>query len=87
LIGRFQSGPSNPGAVSFGPNEASPANSAPDVMVKFDWPQYPHGAYSADQATAASKDAGIWAGSYVEPWKYRACVRAGGRPLACSDGD
>jgi endonuclease YncB( thermonuclease family) len=55
--------------------------------LALDWPQYSHGAYSADHATAASKDAGIWAGSYVEPWKYRACVRGGGRPQACSDGD
>jgi hypothetical protein len=27
---------------------------------------------------------GIWAGSYVEPWFYRACVRLGGRPASCS---
>jgi endonuclease YncB( thermonuclease family) len=25
------------------------------------------------------------AGSYVEPWLYRACIRANGRPAACSD--
>ena len=24
-------------------------------------------------------------GSYVEPWLYRACIRAGGQPTGCSD--
>jgi hypothetical protein len=28
---------------------------------------------------------GIWTGSYVEPWPYRVCVRAGGIPTNCSD--
>jgi hypothetical protein len=28
---------------------------------------------------------GIWKGSYVEPWLYRACIRAGGCPAECSD--
>ena len=31
--------------------------------------------------------AGMFAGSYIEPWAYRACIRSGGRPLPCSDGD
>jgi len=55
--------------------------------LALDWPQYSRGAHSTDQAAATSKGAGIWAGSYIEPWKYRDCVRSGGRPLACSDGD
>jgi endonuclease YncB( thermonuclease family) len=55
--------------------------------LALDWPKYSRGAYSADQAPAASKGAGIWAGSFIEPWAYRACIRGGGRPLACSDGD
>jgi endonuclease YncB( thermonuclease family) len=55
--------------------------------LALDWPKYSSGAYSADQATAASKGAGIWAGSYIEPWAYRACIRSGGRPQACGDGD
>jgi hypothetical protein len=29
------------------------------------------------------KDAGIWGGGYIEPWAYRACSRAGERPLPC----
>jgi hypothetical protein len=27
----------------------------------------------------------MWAGSYVEPWLYRACIRPNGTPAACSD--
>jgi len=38
---------------------------------------------------AAQRDAervgrGIWKGSYVEPWLYRACIRASGDPTNCS---
>jgi hypothetical protein len=28
---------------------------------------------------------GIWVGSYVEPWLFRACIRQGGKPGDCSD--
>jgi hypothetical protein len=28
----------------------------------------------------------MFAGSFLEPRKYRACIRAAGRPLPCSDG-
>jgi endonuclease YncB( thermonuclease family) len=55
--------------------------------LALDWPKYSRGAYAADQTTAASKGAGMFAGSYIEPWAYRACIRSGGRPQACSDGD
>ena len=55
--------------------------------LAIDWPQYSRGAYSADQAAASRAGAGMFAGSYIEPWAYRACIRSGGRPLACSDGD
>jgi endonuclease YncB( thermonuclease family) len=55
--------------------------------LAIDWPYYSRGAYSTDQAAATSKGVGMFAGSYIEPWAYRACIRAGGRPLACSDGD
>jgi endonuclease YncB( thermonuclease family) len=55
--------------------------------LALDWPKYSHGAYLADQAAAEGKGAGIWAGTYIEPWTYRACIRSGGRPQACSDGD
>jgi endonuclease YncB( thermonuclease family) len=55
--------------------------------LALDWPLYSRGVYSADQTMAKRASAGIWAGSFIEPWKYRACVRAGARPQACSDGD
>ena len=48
--------------------------------LAIDWPNS-HGSYWADQAAAASKGAGIFAGSYIEPWAYRACIRSGGCPL------
>jgi endonuclease YncB( thermonuclease family) len=50
-----------------------------------DWPQYSKGKFDAVQRDAEHAGRGIWAGSYVEPWLYRACVRAGGRPPECSD--
>lgn len=55
--------------------------------LALDWPLYSRGTYSTDQKTAASKGIGMFAGSYIEPWIYRSCIRAGGRPLACSDGE
>jgi hypothetical protein len=27
---------------------------------------------------------GMWSGSFVEPWRYRACRRTGGSPVSCS---
>ena len=47
-----------------------------------DWPQYSRGAYSQDQATAAGKGSGMFAGSFLEPRKYRACIRAADRRRA-----
>ncbi|WP_298380473.1 hypothetical protein [uncultured Bradyrhizobium sp.] len=46
--------------------------------------------YSKERHAAAERDAdrsgrGMWAGSYVEPWLFRACIRAGGTPTNCSD--
>jgi endonuclease YncB( thermonuclease family) len=55
--------------------------------LALDWPRYSQGAYSADQAKASSAGAGLWAGSFVEPWKFRECIRASGRVQDCSDGD
>lgn len=51
-----------------------------------DWPQYSKGAYGGAQQEARQAKRGLWRGSFVEPWRYRPCIRAGGRP-ACSDGD
>ena len=53
--------------------------------LAFDWPQYSKGKYAADQKDAERAGRGIWAGSYVVPWAYRACRRNGGRPGECSD--
>ncbi len=50
-----------------------------------DWPRYSKGRYDDAQAAAKAAGRGIWSGSFVEPWRYRDCTRAGGRPAACSD--
>ena len=39
----------------------------------------------AAQRDAEAAQRGIWSGSYVARWLYRACLRAGGRPDGCSD--
>jgi hypothetical protein len=46
---------------------------------------YSKGKYSTAQREAEHAGRGMWAGSYVEPWLFRACVRQGGRPGDCSD--
>ena len=53
--------------------------------LALDWPQYSKGRYDAVQRTAEQTGRGIWAGSYVEPWLYRVCIRARGTPANCSD--
>ena len=53
--------------------------------LALDWPQYSKGKYDAVQREAERAGRGIWNGSYVEPWLYRACVHANGKPSACSD--
>ena len=53
--------------------------------LALDWPQYSKGKYEAAQRDAEHSGRGMWAGSYVEPWLYRACIRANGRPTDCSD--
>jgi endonuclease YncB( thermonuclease family) len=50
-----------------------------------DWPEYSKGRYYPMQRAAEQAGRGIWAGSYVEPWLYRVCMGAGGRPPGCSD--
>lgn len=49
-------------------------------------PQYSHGAYTADQLAARRAGRGIWAGRFVEPSLYRACMHSGGRVAECADG-
>jgi endonuclease YncB( thermonuclease family) len=53
--------------------------------LALDWPQYSKGKYGAAQLEAERAGKGIRKGSYVEPWLYRACIRANGRPSGCSD--
>jgi endonuclease YncB( thermonuclease family) len=53
--------------------------------LALDWPQYSKGKYNEAQHDAEHAGRGIWAGSYVEPWRFRACVRQGGSPGDCSD--
>ena len=53
--------------------------------LALDWPQYSKGRYNEAQREAERTGEGLWKGSYVEPWLYRACIRVGGKPSACSD--
>jgi endonuclease YncB( thermonuclease family) len=53
--------------------------------LALDWPQFSKGRYQAAQKNAEHAGRGIWKGSYVEPWLYRACIRANGNPKDCSD--
>ena len=53
--------------------------------LALDWPQYSKGKYASAQREADRSGRGMWAGSYVEPWLFRGCIRAGGTPTSCSD--
>src|SRR5438105_7398904 len=53
--------------------------------LALDWPQYSKGRYGGVQRDAERAGRGIWKGSYVEQWLYRACIRANGKPSTCSD--
>ncbi len=53
--------------------------------LAFDWPRYSNGKYASAQREADHAGRGVWAGSYVVPWLYRACINKGGRPGDCSD--
>jgi endonuclease YncB( thermonuclease family) len=53
--------------------------------LALDWPQYSKGKFDTIQREAGHAGRGMWAGSYVEPWLYRVCIRAGGSPGNCSD--
>jgi len=45
--------------------------------LALDWPQYSKGKYGSAQREADRSGRGVWAGSYVEPWLFRGCIRAG----------
>ncbi len=53
--------------------------------LAIDWPTYSKGKYRAAQREAERSSRGIWSGSYVAPWLYRACIKLGGRHEVCSD--
>src|SRR5258706_15534733 len=53
--------------------------------LALDWPMYSNGKYDSAQSEADHAGRGIWAGSYVAPWLFRACIGQGGRPGDCSD--
>jgi endonuclease YncB( thermonuclease family) len=53
--------------------------------LALDWPQFSKGRYNTAQRSAERAGRGIWRGSYVEPWLYRACIHANGSPANCSD--
>ncbi|WP_298253163.1 thermonuclease family protein [Bradyrhizobium sp.] len=53
--------------------------------LALDWPQYSKGKYNSAQRDADRSGRGMWAGSYVAPWLFRGCIRAGGAPTNCSD--
>ncbi|MBR0939077.1 thermonuclease family protein [Bradyrhizobium jicamae] len=53
--------------------------------LALDWPRYSKGRYRSAQRGAEQAGRGIWRGSYVEPWLYRACIRSNGKPTFCSD--
>jgi endonuclease YncB( thermonuclease family) len=53
--------------------------------LALDWPQFSKGRYQTAQRDAEHVGRGVWKGSYVEPWLYRACIRASGNPTNCSD--
>ncbi len=55
--------------------------------LALDWPRYSHGKYADAQQDAERAGRGMQAGSYIEPWLYRACIQRGGKPDECSDGD
>jgi endonuclease YncB( thermonuclease family) len=59
-----------------------------DWMVRgglaVDWPRYSKGDYAPAEAEARGKQIGMWGGRFVEPWRYRQCIGAGGSSDSCS---
>jgi endonuclease YncB( thermonuclease family) len=46
--------------------------------LAFNSPQYSRSAYADAQRDAERNERGLWAGSFVMPWQFRACLRGGG---------
>jgi len=53
--------------------------------LALDWSRYSKGKYDDAQRAAEHAGRGIWGGTFVEPWLYRACIKQHGRPDSCSD--
>jgi hypothetical protein len=53
--------------------------------LALDWPEHSKGDMVALSAMPNVPARGIWKGSHVEPWLYRACIRAKVKSSACSD--
>jgi endonuclease YncB( thermonuclease family) len=53
--------------------------------LALDWPKYSKGDYADAQSEAKRGQLGMWAGSFVAPWRYRECRRSGGSIVSCSD--
>jgi endonuclease YncB( thermonuclease family) len=53
--------------------------------LAFNSPQYSRSAYADAQREAEQNERGLWAGSFVMPWQFRACLRNRGRASKCSD--
>jgi endonuclease YncB( thermonuclease family) len=53
--------------------------------LAFDWTQYSGGAYADAQRDAEQNERGLWAGTFVMPWQFRACLRNRGRASKRSD--
>src|SRR5258707_13665950 len=54
--------------------------------LALDWPMYSKGKYDNAQRDAEHAGRGMWAGSYVSPWLFCACVWQGGKPGDGLDG-
>ncbi|MEH2482043.1 endonuclease YncB(thermonuclease family) [Nitrobacteraceae bacterium AZCC 2146] len=53
--------------------------------LALDWRQYSKGKYADAQKAAERSGDGMWGGQWVEPWRYRECVRSGGKAASCSE--
>ncbi|MET4740306.1 endonuclease YncB(thermonuclease family) [Bradyrhizobium japonicum] len=53
--------------------------------LAFDWPRYSKGEYDGAQREAERAGRGVWVGSYVAPWRYRACINEGRKSDSCSE--
>jgi endonuclease YncB( thermonuclease family) len=54
--------------------------------LALDWPRFSGRRYERFQVEAKRAHRGLWAGSFVAPWSFRACLRIGDRLGECSDG-